>query len=152
MDRCSNKNYKVDELEHIIHEQIKLLALSPDEFPEPTNMDDSTDERNLIEKQIKGIDNKISKFADLYAIEDLDINVVKDKITGLSEEKGKLQLRLKALQPKDKLKKDEAVGIALSICDALDNGTFDEIQALIAELVEKIVVDGEDVHIFWKFA
>ena len=88
----------------------------------------------------------------MYAIEDLYINVVKDKITGLSEEKGKLQLRHKALQPKDKLKKDEAVGIALSICDALDNGTFDEIQALIAELIGKIVIDGEDVHIFWKFA
>ena len=95
MDRCSNKNYKVDELEHIINEQIKLLALSPDEFPEPTNMDDNTDERNLIEKQIRGIYNKISKFADLYAIEDLDINVVKDKITGLSEEKGSCNLDLK---------------------------------------------------------
>ena len=90
---------------------------------------------------------------DLYSIGVMDFNVVQDKITPLVAEKENLQISLRNLEVKDeKMSKEEAVEIASSLCDIVDRSATDEIQFLIRELIEKIVIDNEDVHIYWKFA
>ena len=90
---------------------------------------------------------------DLYSIGGMDFNIVQDKITPLVAEKENLQISLRNLEIKDdKMSKEEAVEIASSLFDVIDGSGTDEIQFLIRELIEKIVIDDEDVHIYWKFA
>lgn len=47
--------------------------------------------------------------------------------------------------------KRRAVEIASSLCDVVDGSGTDKIQFLIKELIDKIVVDDENIHIYWKF-
>ena len=70
----------------------------------------------------------------------IDFNVVQDKITPHVDEKENLQISLRNLEVKDeKMSKEEAVEIASSLCDIIDDGSRDEIQSLIKELIDKIV-------------
>ena len=67
-------------------------------------------------------------------------------------EKEKLEVNMRSLENKEKMSKEEAVEIASSLCDVIDSGDIDEIKALVQELIKEIVVDEEDLHVYWKFA
>lgn len=152
-ERCKNKNWKTNILEEKILGEIRKLSLDPDSFVVESIEDENEVKIKIIESHILEVENKISRFMDLYSIGGMDFNAVQDKITPLVSEKEKLQITLRNLEVnEDKISKEEAVEIASSLCDILDEGNTDEIQFLIRELIEKIVIDNDKVHIHWKFA
>lgn len=152
-ERCKNKNWKAKELENKIIGEIRKLSLDPDSFVIEQTEDETADQRNIIENRIKEIDTQVSRFMDLYSIGGMDFNLVQEKINPLVEEKENLQLTLRDLEVKeDKMSKEEAVEIASSLCEIVDSSATDEIKFLIRELIEKIVIDEDKVHIYWKFA
>lgn len=152
-ERCKNKNWKTNILEEKILGEIRKLSLEPDTFVVESREDKNETQINIINNRIAEVENKVSKLMDLYSIGGMDFNVVQDKITPLIAEKEKLQITLRNLEVnEDKISKEEAVEIASSLCDILDEGNTDEIQFLIRELIEKIVIDNDKVHIHWKFA
>ena len=152
-ERCKNKNWKTDVLEEKILNEIRKLSLEPDTFVVESREDENENQIRIINDRIKEIENKISKLMDLYSIGGMDFNIVQDKITPLVAEKENLQISLRNLEVKDdKMSKEEAVEIASSLFDVIDGSGTDEMQFLIRELIEKIVIDDEDVHIYWKFA
>ena len=152
-EKCKNKIWKSGVLEDKIVGEIRKLSLEPELFVVEPMEDENVAQIKIIESRIKEIENKISKFMDLYSIGGMDFNVVQDKITPLVSEKENLQITLRNLEVKDnKISKEEAVEIASSLCEIVDEGSTDEIQFLIRELIEKIVIDDEKVHIYWKFA
>lgn len=152
-ERCKNKNWKTNVLEEKILGEIRKLSLEPDTFVVESREDKNETQINIINNRIAEVENKVSKLMDLYSIGGMNFNVVQDKITPLIAEKEKLQITLRNLEVnEDKISKEEAVEIASSLCDILDEGNTDEIQFLIRELIEKIVIDNDKVHIYWKFA
>ena len=67
-------------------------------------------------------------------------------------EKEKLKITLRNLEvSENKMSKEEAVEITSSLYYAIDEESTDEIQFLIRELIDKIVIDNDKVHIYWKF-
>ena len=152
-ERCKNKNWKTDVLEEKILNEIRKLALEPDTFVAEPREDENEHQINIINKRITKIEDQISKLMDLYSIGGMDFNIVQDKITPLVAEKEGLQISLRNLEVKEnKLSKEEAVEIASSLFDVIDGSGTDEIQFLIRELIEKIVIDDEKVHIYWRFS
>lgn len=152
-ERCKNKNWKTNMLEEKILGEIRKLSLEPDTFVVESREDKNETQINIINNRIAEVENKVSKLMDLYSIGGMDFNVVQDKINPLIAEKEKLQITLRNLEVnEDKISKEEAVEIASSLCDILDEGNIDEIQFLIRELIDKIVIDNDEVHIYWKFA
>ena len=152
-ERCKNKIWKSNALEENILGEIRKLSLEPDSFVAEPRGDESATQIQIIESRITEVEKKISKLMDLYSIGGMDFNVVQEKITLLVAEKEGLQITLRNLEVKDdKISKEEAVEIASSLCEVIDEETTDELQFLIRELIEKIVIDGEDIHIYWKFA
>lgn len=152
-ERCKNKNWKTNVLEEKILGEIRKLSLEPDTFIVESREDENEHQINIINNRIAEIENKVSKLMDLYSIGGMDFNVVQDKITPLIAEKEGLQISLRNLEVSDnKISKEDAVEIASSLCDIIDEGSTDEIQFLIRELIDKIVIDNDKVHIYWKFA
>lgn len=102
----------------------------------------------VISKHVNEIDSQLYKLIDLYALGTLDINVIKSRTDALLSEKEKLEVSMRSLENKEKMSKEEAVEIALSLCDIVDSGDIDEIKALVQELIKEIVVDEETLHVY----
>lgn len=152
-ERCKNKIWKSNVLEEKILNEIRKLSIDPDSFEVKPREDENETKIKIIESRIKEIENQVSKLMDLYSISGMDFNIVENKIKPLVEEKENLQITLRNLEVKDdKISKDEAVEIASSLCEIVDGSATDEVQFLIRELIDKIVIDNEEVHVYWKFA
>ena len=151
--RCKNKNWKSADLEDKILGEIRKLALNPDAFVVESYEDDNAAKIKILTDRMEKIEPQISKLMDLYSIGGIDFETVQNKMTPLIAEKEGLAVEIRHLENvREKMSKEDAVGIALSLCDVIDSGDMDEIKFLIRELIEKIVVDNETIHIHWKFA
>lgn len=152
-ERCKNKIWKAEELEKEVFDEVRKLALHPESFDvSSTESDENAMKIKVISKRIEEIDSQLDKLIDLYTLGTLDINVIKSRTDTLLAEKEKLEVNMRSLENKEKMSKEEAVEIASSLCDVIDSGDIDEIKALVQELIKEIVVDEEDLHVYWKFA
>lgn len=47
--------------------------------------------------------------------------------------------------------KEEAEDLIQSFDDIIKRANFEEIRSVLSALIEKIVLDGEDIEIHWRF-
>lgn len=152
-ERCKNKIWKAEALEKEVFDEIRKLALEPDSFEVGTVQDDDDAEKiKVLVERMKEIESQLDKLVDLYALGTIDANLIKKRTDPLIEEKESLEVEIRKLESKEKMSKEEAVEIALSLCDILDGGDLDEIKGLLHELIKEIVVDEEILHVYWKFS
>ena len=155
---CKNKNWKLQELDNLIFNEIRKLATDPDYIHnirhEKNKESDSLNKIQIIEKEIKNIDEQISRFMDLYGIGKFTIDQVSSKIDPLNEQRKGLEKELEALNvtSSDILSEEETIEIATSFSDVLDRGDLNEIRLAIESLLYYIELDNDDVYIHWKFA
>lgn len=154
---CKNKNWKMLELDSLVFDEIKKLAMYPDYIKEikedKIKRTDTPDKIALIEKEIKGIDEQISRFMDLYGIGKFTIDQVSAKVDPLNEARNKLEKELNELiVSTGRLSEEEALQIIQSFGEILDNGDFNEIRTVIDLLISYIEIDNEDIYIHWNFA
>ena len=150
---CKNKIYKMDFLDNLVFDEIRKLEADPNyrSTLKKRNTDDGK-KIQLIEKEIKSLDEQLSRFLDLYgkgkfSYEDLD-----KKTIPLEEQKHKLQAELENLQAEnDKMPDEKVYEIVSTFSDALERGDFLEIRGIIEALIEKIVIDNDKVEIHWNF-
>lgn len=143
---CKNKNWRMDILDQMIFDQIRQLSLDPDYEPEQEPVDD---DREIILSEISRIDKQISRFLDLYGLDQLPMDQLQQKITDLSDRKNQLEKQLET--PVVKLDKSSAIDLAKGFDQILDHGSFEEIRAVLFALIDKIYIDGEDIEIHWRF-
>lgn len=153
---CKNKNYRREELDKMIFDEISKLAQDPThihEIRQSNFSDDDVQKANLIKKEIAKIDAQKSRYMDFYAIEEYTMEEVQAKTKPLNEKKRKLEQELKSLTDgQSTITEQEAIQIVESWEDVMNEGDFDQIRILINSLIERIEIDNEDVDIFWKFA
>lgn len=145
---CKNRSYRMEVLDNIIFDEIKKLALDPEyvhmvKHPDPIDAD-------AIEHQIKAISNQISRLLDLYSTgrystEDLDA-----KTAPLMLQRNKLENELS--KQREKMPDAEVIKLAGSFTEALEHGTTADKRQIILALIDKIVIDGENITIHWNFA
>ena len=65
----------------------------------------------------------------------------------------KLEQELDSLEEEksEKLSKEEAEDLIQSFDDIIKRANFEEIRSVLSALIEKIVLDGEEIKIFWRF-
>ena len=133
----------MEELDNLIFDEIRKLTIEPIETtPEPTP------DNSKYEKKLNDIDKQISRLMDLYAIGDMPLNVIKEKIDVLNDQRNKIENTLN--QPKHMTKQD-AVEMLTSFDEILESGDLETIHDLIGALIERIEIDGEDITIKWNF-
>lgn len=139
---CRNKIYKVDELDKIILGEIRKLKLDPNLFDMPEN-----DENLRREAEIQEIEKQISRLVDLYATGRFSFSQLDSKISALEKKRDQLSQEIHV----PILPSDEAQEVLCSLDDILDSGDFHSIRSLIETLINKIVITGDDIDIYWNF-
>ena len=141
---CKNKVWKMNILDSLIFDEIKKLSL------EPLKAKEIPDNSPVILNKIKSIDDQLEKLMDLYSIGEMPLNILQEKIHSLNDQKTMLESNLEQ-QEDEKLSADDAKSLVDSFESVLEHGDFDEIRTVIGALIDKIVLDGEDVSIYWSF-
>lgn len=154
---CLNKNWKMQELDEIIINEIKKLSTDPEYFHairKSKNLETgSTNKIQVIETEIKNIDDQISRFMDLYGIGKFTIDQVSSKVDPLNEQRKALEKELESLNvTPEELDETTTLEIVSSFGDVLDRGDLNEIRLVIGSLIYYIEIDNEDIYIHWKFA
>ena len=153
---CKNKNWKMTDLDNIVFNEIRKLAMVPDYVKElRQEKEKNTIEPNkidILKKEIANIDDQISRFMDLYGIGKFTIDQVAGKVDPLNIKKAGLVKELEQLNADvGAITEAEAFEIINSFGDILDRDDFDEIRLAIETLIYYIDIDGEDIYIHWKF-
>lgn len=148
---CKNKTWREAELNELVFDQIKQLALE-ENHPKP---DESKNENSIkiLEDRIKELNSQILKLMDLYKLDSIPFELLQNKIKDIDEQKKQLEAQLLDLKNEDKkkLSMKETIKLARSFDEVLKNGSFDEIRHVITTLIEYIEIDGEDIAIHWNF-
>ena len=154
---CMNKNWHMEELDEIVLGEIKKLALDPEYYntirDQESARSDSSNRITPIRNEIAKLDTQISRLMDLYALGQVDIVQVSDKVQELNDQRESLQSELDDLMGEEKiLSQDEVIDIACDFESILQDGDLNEIRAVIESLIDRIELDNDDVYIHWKFA
>lgn len=151
---CDNIYHKVDDLDSKIFDEVKKLYLDPEYFKEivaeaPVEKDNS----KAIREEMKRIDAQISKLMDLYAVGSMPMNIVQEKIDNLDANKSALQSQLeKEGNKKDRKKILKIIEKTIStIPQIIEEGSFEDKRNLMGTLIDRIIIDGEDIEIHWNF-
>lgn len=150
---CKNRYWKVPELNQIVLDEIKKLSVDTDALQELISQDDSKEQVNLpvLKKQLSKLKRERSKYMDLYAIGNMDLDAVKQKLEPLNSRIANLE---KELQTASSAVQEQAESFAVfdNALSIIEQGTPEEQRELVLSLIKKIELDGDDVTIHWKFS
>lgn len=137
--QCRNKNWRMSVLDDAILGEIakiKTGEIEPPADPDPG-----------YKKELQKVRGRISRLLDLYA-DGVDVPGMKEKIEALSTQAEELEKRLST--PGNALNTAEAVELVKSFGDVVKTRDFGEIRLLVESLIDRIVLDGENVDIYWN--
>ena len=152
---CKNKNYRVEVLDNIIFCEIKKLAIDPEYMhllKKDAQKTDEAQQIQAIEHKIKSINSQLSRFFDLYGLGKYDMDELDAKTAPLNEQRTKLQHELQKLQKDSKkITEEQVIKLVTSFDEALESGTLQDRRSIIEALIDKIIIDGDDITIHWNF-
>ena len=143
---CKNKNWKKEELEKLVLGEIKKLKNEPLNVPDQSEQDDR---REHIMAEIEKTDRQKSRLMDLYGAGLFEMDELEAKIRPLNDQKERLAAELERLQAEPTKKNTTA--LVETFADALEQGDTEQVRILVRALIHRIVIDGEDIEIYWTF-
>lgn len=153
---CRNKNWRVNALDDLVFNEIRKLALNPESITlireNESSRKDQTDKSEILKKEIRKIDEQISRFLDLYGLGTFTIEQVTTKVEPLNKHKQDMEQELSELMNDDSILSEEKTReIVNNFEEALVRADFNEIRAIIDSLIRYIELDDDTVYIHWKF-
>lgn len=151
---CKNKNYRMEELEAAILNEIKQLVIDPnriEEVRENRPVTDATEKIKAITSEIAKIDTQISKMMDLYALGTIDLDVISDKVSILNNTKASLSKELDSLKvpASESVMTDEEIRTIAGLMK--DDLPLEDKRSIVQSLIYYIEIDEEKIVIHWKF-
>lgn len=149
---CKNKNYRLETLDKMILDEIKKLAYDASYLTKLTDNGEPDNNIPILQNRIAEIEKQISRLMDLYQLGNSTFSQIEGRIKSLSDEKDKLTLEIEWDEKKDQpLSVDETKTLLDGALEIIANGTLDEKRTLVTSLINKIVIEGEDITIHWAF-
>ena len=143
---CKNKNWKKEDLEELVLGEIKKLKNEPLNVPDQSEQDDRT--AHLL-AEIEKTDRQKSRLMYLYGAGLFEMDELEAKIRPLNDQKERLAAELERIQAEPTKKNTAALVETFS--DALKQGDTEQVRILVRALIHRIVIDGEDIEIYWTF-
>lgn len=145
---CDNKYWHANVLDELIIDQVKSLSFDPGLLQPDANDAPDPGEQAATQKQLERLRKVRSRYMDLYAVDGIPIESLREKIDPLN-------LQIEALEQKiadmNLPKSHDAFWSVLHDARYLiDNATTEEKRAILLELIERIEINGDDVRIKWK--
>ncbi|MCD8294706.1 MAG: recombinase family protein [Clostridia bacterium] len=154
---CDNRKWKyytVDELDNIVLDEIRKLALDRSAFDEIVE-DDRTDSTDVdaFRDRIDELSKQITRLIDLCQSGIADVAEVRDRITRLSAERDAVSDSLDRLEDEAAAPDAEKAWQEIASLDAvIDSGDRDALQSLVRSLIDRVEVYRGDVTIHWAFS
>jgi site-specific DNA recombinase len=149
---CRNKTYRDRDLEKIVLGEVFKLKTDPEYINQIHTSVDESEKAKLIEKQLADIKKQISNLMDLYSLGTINMNDIKEKIEPLNEKRTTLEGTLEKLKTNTFRKdKQEVFNMVDELQTAIDKKDSYTVNVMLNELIEKIIIDDEDVIIHWNF-
>lgn len=142
---CKNTIYRTEDLDNIVLDEIRKIKISPTTVTEEkTNRASKAD----IWRKIKQTDGKIARLLDLYAVGNMPLDQLDDKVQQLTAQRDELQNQLSSIP--SKITPEQAQITISSLDDVLKIGDRDDLRKIIEILIDRIDIDGDDVYIQWR--
>ena len=152
---CKNKYYRVDDLDNIIFDEIKKLAIDPEylqHLKKESEKNDDVQKIRAIENQIKSISNQLSRFMDLYGLGTYSLEELDEKTAPLTVQRTKLKKELERIKNDSKrITEDQVIKLVSNFEEVLEIGDLQDKRAIIEALIDRIIIDGDDITIHWNF-
>lgn len=148
---CKNRNYRDRDLEKIVYDEIHKLISQKGYFESIQQADVDEKKRKSISKQIDKINHKISKLMDLYSLDEIDVELLREKLTPLNEERDSLQNELDNMDTSPKKSKEEVIGMVHDFEKSLAEGNCYQVHNFLTELVDYILINTDTIEIHWNF-
>ena len=150
---CKNKHWRMEELDGIVFDCIRKLAVDPRylaEVKQTTVEDKSID---VLEGEKTQIEKRLNRLMDLYESGEIPLDMLQQRIHDLSDRKSKLEGQIEALndESEKRISTAETIKLVQSFGDVLKYGNLDEIRTVIGALIQYIELDNDDVIIHWNF-
>lgn len=143
---CQNKNWRKEELEKIVLDEIAKLENEPLNAPD---LNENETKIPLILAELEKTDKAKGRIMDLYASGLFEMPELESKIRPLNEQKARLTAELERQQAEPDTKKASA--LVATFADAIEHGDSEQVRVLVRALIDKIEIDGDDIAIFWTF-
>lgn len=153
---CKNNRWPVEKLDGIVLEQIRQLALDPSAFERAAHPDCCVDvhtKQDLLRSRLSELDAQIERLLDLCQAGGVAASVAAGRIAAIQAESDGLNAELETLnEPSPVEPLNRARALLLTAAAVLDNGTQEEKRELVHSLIDRVVLDGENIDIHWNFA
>jgi site-specific DNA recombinase len=139
---CKNPVIYQDTLEGTVLNQIREFRLAPEEAEE------SQPDRAPYENRLNELERQRERLLTLYQTGTVELEDIKDRLNMLKTQKEDVEQGLAALErPVKPMERKEAIELS----DMIDRVDDEKKRDIILALIQKIVVDGDDVQIYWNF-
>lgn len=144
---CDNRKYYDYEIEDYVIKDLISMSLDESKFRHNMNMNDInvSQARN---DRITQIDKQVVNLLD-YISEGIAVEATKEKIKKLQEEKEKLQKELSDEKLKER-KSQNLKGVISDLNSAWKTMTFEEQRNIILEVIDKVVVNDNEIQIYYN--
>ena len=142
----------MEELDRIVFAEISKLAIDPSGYTVNCQLTEEQNNNDLILAEIGKIEKQVENLIDLYAVGGIPKDALQRRITELTEQKEQLEGTLKQEQPNEGLEASVVAQLAGSLAEVLEHGTYEAIRLIITTLIKKIVIDDEDITIYWNIS
>ncbi len=156
-DLCDNKIWHLHEIEPIVENEILKLSSSRESlnslFDSEVNDSDNARQRKLLSGRISKIDRQISKLMDLYSLDSLPFESLTTKINALHLEKKSLEEEIRKYEIKQysEIEISNAWNLLEGLEDKWTELEISEKRRILQSLVNRILINGEEITIEWSF-
>ena len=139
-------------MDELIFGEIRKLATDPDRISDLSDGID-VDKQSVLRDEISGLNRKLERLIGLYAVEDMPLDIIQKQVSDLEEQKSRLEAEMERLSDEQSKKASiaDAIDAVSSFGDVLDKGNYDEIRTVLCALIDRIVLDGDGITIYWRF-
>lgn len=120
---------------------------------EQVSAPDTSNQVAALEKELAGIETRITRLIALYEVGNMPLETLQTRITELQTAKQTVAENLQ--QTKNTTTGVDPVAVDRLIQElskTLENGRFGDLRGILLALIDHIVIDEDDVTIFWRFS
>ena len=142
---CKNKNWKKEDLDRLVLDEIRKLRNEPLKAPDRQQGESKIP---LITAELEKVEKQRARLMDLYGSDLFSMDELEAKIRPLNEQRMKLK---QELENEKQAPQKSSLALVETFADALDSEDPERVRMLVRALIQRIEIDGENVVIFWNF-
>ena len=151
--KCTNKGWRMEKLDELVLNEVAKLRIDTSALQQHQPEKEKPDLSAGFQAELKKIDSQIVRLMDLYSEDDMPLDILKGRIENLNKRREGIMKELEAIRAAEKNKpsENEIKELAENLAEYVSLNDLPASRKILAELIDRIEIDGEDIDIFWKF-